>query len=172
MSSLMRTFISDILAKEAQACGGNDSVFSQDICKQFADTLCGFPKVGQSCQESFKYEPEMIPVFRSVDENTENSEEFYVELDMVSKLADSKQCKIHEAFYMMQNYIAKETQDESAADRTFLVVAGLNEAKNLVQECKLAEGSSLQEIKYNALSVTTSILEDLRDRGVNIKIKN
>lgn len=166
--TLTTTFITDLLGQAAQAAGGNEKLFTGEITSHFADTLCGFPKVGKSCCESFKYEPSMIPVFA---DEVEGVNEYYIELDQLTKLAESKRCKLHEAFYIMQNYIAEEVSEE-AADHTCLVVAGLNEAKLLVNECKLAEGSDLAEIKLNALDVTTRILEDLSERGIEIRIKD
>jgi len=161
--------VADLLKKAAESDGSaQDSVWTADIRKNFQDTLAGFPSVAKCCKESFNWTPEMVPVIcaENIEESTEPKTEYYVELEMVAKLADSKQTGIAEAFFMVQNYI-EEQAGEEAANETYLVIR--NESEMLLQEAADAAGSRLEDIKYNGLKATTDILNDLVAKAVPIK---
>lgn len=168
--------VADCLKKAAEADGTKqDSVWSDDIRKSFQDTLAGFPTVAKCCKESFNWEPNMVPVFcaeineeEAIEEGIEAKTEYYVELDQVAKLANSKKTGIAEAFYMVQNYIEEEVGAE-AANETYLVIENVGDM--LVQESEDAIGSRLEDIKLNGLKGTTEILQELSAKAVPIKIK-
>lgn len=175
--NLFRFNVSDILKKSCEADCASNSVWSGDVTQDFVDTISRFDTISEKCcKESFKYEPEIVPIFAQdiggVNEGYEPEEyEYYVELDNVAKLAKSKECKIHEAFFMMQNYVASQL-GESAAEKTYLIVSGIDEAKEIVKEAECARGSLLEDSKLQSIMETTEILKDLYNRGVQIKIRD
>lgn len=170
--NLFRFNVSDILKKTCAADCASNSVWSGDVTQDFVDTISGFDTISEKCcKESFKYEPEIVPIFAQDISGVEEEYEYYVELDNVAKLAESKECKIHEAFFMMQNYVASQL-GESAAEKTYLVVSGIDEAREIVREAECAKGSILEDSKLQTIMETTEILRDLYNRGVQIKIRD
>lgn len=170
--NLFRFNVSDILKKSCEADCANNSVWSGDVTQDFVDTISGFDTISEKCcKESFRYEPEIVPIFAQDISGIEEEYEYYVELDNVAKLAESKECKIHEAFFMMQNYVASQL-GESAAEKTYLVVSGIDEAREIVKEAECAKGSLLEDSKLQSIMETTEILKDLYNRGVQIKIRD
>ncbi len=170
--NLFRFDVSDILRKSCEADCVSSSVWSGDVTQDFVDTISGFDTISEKCcKESFRYEPEIVPIFAQDISGIEEEYEYYVELDNVAKLAESKECKIHEAFFMMQNYVASQL-GESAAEKTYLVVSGIDEAREIVKEAECAKGSLLEDSKLQSIMETTEILKDLYNRGVQIKIRD
>lgn len=170
--NLFRFNVSDILRKSCEADCASNSVWSGDVTQDFVDTISGFDTISEKCcKESFRYEPEIVPIFAQDISGIEEEYEYYVELDNVAKLAESKECKIHEAFFMMQNYVASQL-GESAAEKTYLVVSGIDEAREIVKEAECAKGSLLEDSKLQSIMETTEILKDLYNRGVQIKIRD